>query len=153
MRNGNGRSSGGLTRLWKSALRAPSLPLVVASLACSDAAAPSGALPPGIWGGDGVNLIVTPDTGRVELTCASGWLPVPVRLDALGRFSVAGSYRFEGGPVGAPVPARWTGRLVDSAGGSQISLTVVVSAPDQPSVTLGPYHLLEGRRVTTFFCA
>lgn len=153
VRNGTGRASGGLTRFWKSVLRTPSSLLVVASLACSEAVAPTGALPPGIWGGDGVNLIIAPDTGRIELTCASGWLAVPVRLDAQGRFSVAGGYRFEGGPLGAPVPAQWTGRLAETAGGSQVTLLAVVSAPGQPSVTLGPFHLQEGRRVTTLLCA
>jgi hypothetical protein len=134
----------------------PILPFSTAitlALGCANAAAPTGVLAPGIWGGDRANLIVTPDSVRAEFDCATGWLEIPITLDAWGGFAVHGSYRFEAGPVGAPVPAVWTGRVVAGVGGSLITLSGVVSYPNQTPVTLGPYHLREGQRETLALCA
>jgi hypothetical protein len=126
---------------------------VTLALGCADAAGPGGVLTPGVWGGDRANLIVTPDSVRAEFDCASGWLDGPVALDAHGRFGVSGSYRFEAGPVGAPVPAYWTGQVTPAPGGALLSLSVVVSYPGQPPATLGPYHLRAGQRLQLGFCA
>lgn len=127
--------------------------MLILLLACSSSLAPSGVLPPGVWGGDQANLIVTTDSARAEFVCASGWLDAPVALDPQGRFDVGGSYRFEAGPVGQPVPARWRGRLERLPGGSVVTLEVIVLNPEVPPDTLGPFHLIGGKRVTTGLCA
>ena len=124
-------------------------------LACSETTRPGagGVLETGLWGGDGTNLIITPDSGRAEFVCASGWLDLPIKLDAAGRFDVAGRYRFEAGPVGLPVPARWFGTFTPAIGASRIVLSVIVSSPGPQLDTLGPFHLVKDKRVTTGLCA
>jgi hypothetical protein len=127
--------------------------MLVLALACTSATGPANVLPPGIWGGDQANLIVTADSARVEFVCASGWLDAPVALDSNGRFEVAGQYRFEAGPVGLPVPAHWIGELQLTTTGSLVTLTGLVTPPGQDPFPIGPFHLVQGKRVTTGLCA
>ena len=129
------------------------LGLALALAGCSSSVGLGGTLEAGVWGGDRANLIVTRDSARAEFDCASGWLDAPIELDGVGQFDVEGSYRFEAGPVDLPVPARWTGVVEPVAGGSVITLSVIVRHPNAPPVTLGPYHLTKGQRVTVGFCA
>jgi hypothetical protein len=133
-----------------------SLPVigVVLALGCSSGRTePGTVLAPGVWGGERANLIVGPDSVRAEFDCASGRLDAPVVLDALGRFDVGGTYRFEAGPVFAPVPAHWTGQVVETAGGSELTLEVTVHDPKADPLQLGPYHLKSGVRLTLGLCA
>jgi hypothetical protein len=126
--------------------------LLALATGCRGATAPAVTLEPGIWGGDRANLIVTRDSARLEFDCASGWLDMPIAFDALGRFAAQGGYRFEVGPVGAPVPAEWAGQVVSGAGVSILTLTGTVYPPGQPPRDLGPFHLVGGERVTVFYC-
>jgi hypothetical protein len=73
-------------------------------------------VPNGSWGDDHVVLTVTDNGGRVEFDCAHGTLDHPLRLDDRGRFSVAGTFVPNGGPVrtgedSRSRPARYQGRL------------------------------------------
>jgi hypothetical protein len=73
-------------------------------------------VPNGSWGDDHVVLTVTDNGGRVEFDCAHGTLDHPLRLDDRGRFSVAGTFVPDGGPVrtgedSRSRPARNQGRL------------------------------------------
>jgi hypothetical protein len=138
-----------LTRWWTAALVAGA---VVAGCTASPMGI-AGTLPPGLWGGDQVNLIVTPDSARAEFVCASGWLDTPIAVDSAGVFAVDGQYRFEAGPVGLPVPARWLGRVTPLLAPSEITLRVVVLNPGFPPDTLGPFQLVAGKRQTTGLCA
>jgi hypothetical protein len=135
-------------------MRPTLLPLVVlCALSCSGATEPGRVLAPGVWGGERANLIVTPDSARAEFDCASGWLDGPIVLDAAGNFAVDGRFRFEAGPVFAPVPARWTGTVAIVRGGSQVTLSVLVLDPHAQPLKLGPYHLESGVQLTLGLCA
>jgi hypothetical protein len=74
-------------------------------------------VPNGAWGGDHAVMTVSDNGGSVQLDCAHGTLDHPLRLDDLGRFSVAGTFVPEhGGPVRSDEvterrPARYQGRL------------------------------------------
>lgn len=129
------------------------LAAAVLAASCGGATGPTTLLGPGVWGGERANLIVGPDSVRAEFDCASGRLDAPVTLDAQGRFDVAGTYRFEAGPVFAPVPARWTGSVAIVRGGSQVTLTVTVLDPKADPLQLGPYHLMSGVQLTLGLCA
>jgi hypothetical protein len=127
---------------------------VALGCSASTVVGPGGVLRAGEWGGDHANLTVTSDSARVEFDCASGWLDTPIVLDAAGHFEVGGSYRFEAGPVGAAVPARWSGVVVQVPGGaSLITLSGTVMPSGTAPYPVGPFHLLEGQRVTVFLCA
>lgn len=136
-------------------MRSPLFIALLLSLGCAEAAAPGGGgvLGTGLWGGEGANLVITPDSARAEFVCASGRLEAPIVLDSGGRFDVAGTYRFEAGPVGLPVPARWLGTVTPPVGASRIVLAVVISSPGLHPDTLGPFHLVKDKRVTTGLCA
>lgn len=126
---------------------------IALAVACSSPSEPGRVLDPGVWGGERANLIVTPDSARAEFDCASGWLDGPIVLDAAGNFAVDGRFRFEAGPVFAPVPARWTGSVAIVRGGSQVTLNVTVLDPRADPLKLGPYHLMSGVRLTLGLCA
>jgi hypothetical protein len=126
---------------------------IALALGCSGTSGPVAVLEPGVWGGERANLIVGPDSVRAEFDCASGRLDAPVVLDAQGRFDVSGTFRFEAGPVFAPVPARWTGSVAIVRGGSQVTLSVLVLDPKADPLQLGPYHLMSGVRLTLGMCA
>jgi hypothetical protein len=129
------------------------LPVVLLALACSDTSGPVAVLEPGVWGGERANLIVTFDSARAEFDCASGWLDGPIALDAAGQFAVDGRFRFEAGPVFAPVPAQWSGTVAVVRGGSQVTLSVLVLDPRAEPLKLGPWHLESGVRLTLGMCA
>jgi len=121
--------------------------------ACGGSTGPTRVLDPGVWGGERANLIVTLDSARAEFDCASGWLDGPIALDAAGHFVVGGRFRFEAGPVFAPVPAQWSGTLTVVRGGSQVTLNVLVLDPRAEPLKLGPFHLESGVRLTLGLCA
>lgn len=98
-------------------------------------------VPNGSWGDDHVVLTVTDNGGRVEFDCAHGTLDHPLRLDDRGRFSVAGTFVPDGGPVrtgedSRSRPARYQGRLDRQK--LQFTVTVEGQTGQGPfTVTLG----------------
>lgn len=94
----------------------------------------------GTWGGQGVRLVVGSGGAQVEYDCAHGTLDAALRLDAQGRFDVAGTHTREGpGPIRIGIkresrPARYTG----SIDGQTMTLTVTLTDTND---TLGPFTL------------
>jgi hypothetical protein len=136
----------GLGRRWGSLAAAAAC----LALACSGTVEPRTALQPGQWGGDQALLVVTTDTVALGLDCASGWVEPPLLLDGAGRFDVAGFVQGQIGAARPPVPARFVG--VVSPDTATITLQLTISPPQQPSATLGPYHLVRDQLVTLALC-
>src|SRR5262249_26961162 len=62
-------------------------------------------VPPGLWGGEHVSMQVTVSDATLQFDCAHGYIGERIRLDAEGRFSVAGVFvREHGGPIGPGAP-------------------------------------------------
>ena len=97
------------------------------------------------WGGPGVSLNLEaqadqPNTFAIEFDCAHGALTGPVKVDAAGRFNVAGTFTPErGGPVRSDdpdrtQPARYTGQVT----GDTMTLRVTLTDGKE---ALGPFKL------------
>lgn|ERR1041384_6021638 len=104
----------------------------------------------GTWGGEHVRLQVTADGATIEYDCAHGTLTGPLALDAQGRFSVAGTYAREGGPVrvnAAPTgrPARFDG----SVQGRTMTLTATLTDKGQD---VGTFTLTQGSEGRLWKC-
>ena len=89
-------------------------------------------VPPGLWGGAHVRMVVGTEDARLEYDCASGTIDRPIVLDATGRFSATGSHSSErGGPrregQAAVARARYVGRIR----GNTMTLTVTLEDPKQ----------------------
>ena len=104
----------------------------------------------GTWGGEHVRLQVTEAGATVEYDCAHGTLAGPLALDAHGRFSVAGTYAREGGPVranAAPTgqPASFKGRVQ----GRTMTLTATLTDKGQD---VGTFTLTQGSEGRLWKC-
>ena len=98
----------------------------------------------GTWGGENAGLIVGDTSVHVHVGCTYGDLPVPVALDAEGRFDAAGSYLLRAYPVadGPTLPARFAGLLR----GDRLTLTVTVDdTVEHKTVVLGPVTVAYGK--------
>jgi hypothetical protein len=100
----------------------------------------------GTWGGNHVRLRVTASGGDIEFDCAHGELSEALKLDAEGRFDVAGTLTREGGPIRLDVPrtgraARYTGRVE----GQTMTLTVKFDDKNQEAQALALTRGSEGR--------
>jgi hypothetical protein len=122
-----------------------SLPaLIIATLwvgACNGNRAPlppvTGELAIGAWGGDNANFEVLDSVAHVHVGCTFGDVPGRIRLDAGGRFSVAGSYLLRAYPVaiGPSMPAQFAGTVT----GADLTFTVTVNDTIEHKATvLGP---------------
>ena len=95
-------------------------------------------VPDGVWGGQGVAVRIGGPGAEIEFNCGRGAIDGPVRLDAEGRFEVAGTYeRGRPGPIrmgDAPKaePARYRGRLKDGI----LAFEVVPASTGKP---MGPF--------------
>ena len=95
-------------------------------------------VPEGVWGGQGVAVRIGGSGAEIELNCARGAIDGPVRLDAEGRFDVAGTFeRGRPGPIRmgeAPKaePARYRG----TRSGQTLSFEVIPSSTGKP---MGPF--------------
>lgn len=120
---------------------------------CHSPFAPNDVLPDGRWGGDHAELVVAESSATIEFDCAHGTLNVPIRVDADGRFDVAGTFtREQGGPIredDPPVPL--AARYVGTTDGRKTTLTVRLL--DAPFVPIGTYELVLGRSGRLFKCA
>lgn len=108
------------------------LALGLALASCSSADAPVTLT--GQWGGVNAELDAAPAGATLLFKCgAKGVTTVPLKLDAQGRFDVAGTYD----PVllaGGPRPARFHGQVQGTR------LTLSFTAEGSPT-TQGPYEL------------
>lgn len=99
---------------------------------------------PGPWSGEDSALIVTASGATATFECASGAITEPLRLDAAGRFDLAGWFAAESGGPGTTdtpepltLPARYRGRVVDS----QMTLSLVLT---DSGTRHGPFRLQLG---------
>lgn len=121
--------------------------LALLTVACADNAFdpdPPAVLALGTWGGDDAGVIVTESGAHVHVGCTFGDMPGEVPLDPDGRFTMDGSYVLRAYPimVGPPLPAQFSGRVVDR------TLTLVVAVNDTVEnrvVALGPVTVVYGR--------
>lgn len=95
-----------------------------------------------VWGGQHVELEVTPAGATLEFDCASGFIAKPLQLDAQGKFKVAGTFsREHPGPVirdgPGPAPATYSGSVQNGT----MKLTIAVSQGEN----LGEYMLFRGK--------
>jgi len=98
----------------------------------------------GTWGGENAGVIVDDTVAHVHIGCTLGSFPGPVRLDADGRFSVAGSYTLRAFPVhiGPAHPAQFSGSVANG----RLTLTVAVNdTVEKKLVVLGPVVVTFGR--------
>lgn len=108
-------------------------------------------VPAGGYGGQGIALRVAGTRTEIELNCARGAIDGPIRVDAEGRFDVAGTYeRGRPGPTRmdeAPQsePARYRGR-VDGE-----TLTLEITFPSGGK-TIGPLAATFGRPARIHAC-
>jgi len=110
----------------------------------SGSAAPTKAVPNGVWGGQHIHMEVTDSGADIEFDCARGNIPQRLKLDDKGAFKVQGIYLAE-----TPAPAAVDGGLTASGGkatyigtisGSSLRLEVLVEGQDAPRT----FELLQG---------
>lgn len=124
------------------------VPTTTATSATVATTVPAGTrrVPEGVWGGQGIRLVVGPSGASVEYDCATGLISQALVLDGAGSFQADGSHTFQpGGPVqpGAPAPAAQPARYSGSVQGSQMQLAVVLT---RTGTTLGPFSLGLGQQ-------
>lgn len=119
-------------------------PLLVAACALFEAQ-DEARLRIGTWGGKDAGMIVTDSGAHVHVGCTLGDVPVPIMLDAQGRFDVEGSYNLTVHPIASGIflPARLTGEVNLLA----LALTITVDdTVNHRTVVLGPIRLRWGVR-------
>jgi hypothetical protein len=102
----------------------------------SSAAAPSKAVPNGVWGGEHIRMEVNDSGADIEFDCARGSISQRLELDDKGRFKVQGIYIAEtpapaavdGGSIASGVKATYTGTL----SGSSLRLGVFIEGQETP---------------------
>lgn len=102
----------------------------------------------GTWGGENAGAVVTDSQTHVHIGCTFGDIPGLVPVSSDGSFSIAGSYIVRAYPitVGPSLPARFDGRVQQSAGSSTLTLTVVVNdTVEKKTQTLGPVTVTFGK--------
>jgi len=85
-----------------------------------------GALARGTWGANGSGVIVNDTMVHVHIGCTKGDFPLPVALDAEGRFAVSGTYMLRAYPVqreGDVSPAQLAGVVR----GNRLTFSVAVN--------------------------
>jgi len=98
----------------------------------------------GTWGGDDAGVIATDSLTHVHVGCTFGDMPGPIELDALGRFTVDGSYVLRAYPVvlGPSLPAQFSGH----DRGRTLTLAIAVNdTVEGRLVALGPVEVIHGR--------
>ena len=109
-------------------------------------------VPNGMWGGEGIELIVTAKGAKIDYGCDSGTVDERLRPDSRGRFSARGTHAFgRGGPrqPGDPTPVPHEARYEGVRKGDTLELTVLL--PDLKR-NLGGFTLHLGRRPTLERC-
>lgn len=96
-----------------------------------------------VWGGQHVELEVTPEGAKLEFDCASGTISKPVQVDAGGKFKVTGTFtRERPGPVmrdgNPPATATYSGSIE----GNTMKLTITSGAQNESQ---GDYVLDRGK--------
>jgi hypothetical protein len=106
-------------------------------------------IPTGNWGGQHINIKVTPQSATIEYDCATGVIQGPLVIDRNGNFNLHGTHRMErGGPVRADetpkeLPATYTG----SIRGNSMTLNLKVSDAEVET-----FKLEKGKEGELFKC-
>lgn len=107
---------------------------------------PSDVVTIGVWGGDGIEMVVTATGATLDFGCDTGTIDQPLVASERKAFSAAGTYAFgRGGPSDpadpalVPHPARYDATIVAP------TLHLVVFVTDL-SRNMGEFRLVAGRR-------
>ncbi len=119
----------------------------------SGPAAPTKAVPNGVWGGKHIRMEVSDSGAEIEFDCARGSISQRLELDDNGRFKVQGIYRADTpapAAVGSGLPASgvkatYTGTL----SGSSLRLQVFIEGQDMPRI----FDLVQGDQGHLAKCA
>ena len=119
----------------------------------SGPAAPTKAVPNGVWGGEHIRMEITDSGAEIEFDCARGNTSQRLELDDKGRFKVQGIYMAEtpapaavdGGLTASRVKATYTGTL----SGSSLRLEVFIEGQDMPRT----FDLVQGDQGHLAKCA
>ena len=119
----------------------------------SGPAAPTKAVPNGVWGGEHIRMEVNDSGAEIEFDCARGSISQRLELDDKGRFKVQGIYMAEtpapvavdGGLTASGVKATYTGTL----SGSSLRLEVFIEGQDMPRT----FDLVQGDQGHLAKCA
>jgi hypothetical protein len=119
----------------------------------SGPAAPTKAVPNGVWGGEHIRMEVSDSGADIEFDCARGSISHRLELDDKGRFKVQGIYMaqspapaaVDGGLPASGVKAIYTGTL----SGSSLRLQVFIEGQDTPRT----FDLVEGDQGHLAKCA
>jgi hypothetical protein len=119
----------------------------------SGPAAPTKAVPNGVWGGEHIRMEVNDSGADIEFDCARGSISQRLELDDKGHFNVQGVYMAEtpapaavdGGLTASGVKATYTGTL----SGSSLRLEVFVEGQDMPRT----FDLVQGDQGHLAKCA
>lgn len=112
----------------------------------------AGSVANGVWGGPRAILTITDAGGTLELECASGTLPGPLRTDQSGRFQAQGTYTAaQGGPAQpSTTSAQPTGAVYSgTVSGARMQLTISLPAS---GTELGPFALGLGQHADLSRC-
>ncbi|HUR99930.1 MAG TPA: hypothetical protein VMZ26_17835 [Pyrinomonadaceae bacterium] len=103
-------------------------------------------MPPGLWGGKGIELTVKADGARIDYGCDSGTIDEKLQPDSNGRFSARGTHVFGmGGPRTPEAPAAkpHQARYEGVRKGDKLELTVLLPELNR---NLGKFILRLGDR-------
>jgi hypothetical protein len=120
--------------------------LMLLGSACSKVSGPSDTIRQGVWGGDGIQMIVTGTGASIDYGCDAGTVDEPLFLDLHDRFSLQGTFSFgRGGPrePGEPPSKPHAARYEGTSDGQRLTLTVFL--PDLAR-SAGEYRLEFGRQ-------
>jgi hypothetical protein len=83
------------------------------------------------WGGDHIEMEVTGEGARVEFDCASGTIDAPLKVNASGAFSAAGSFTPERpGPARDDGPAAMKATYRGTIDGDTMTLQLAIEGQD-----------------------
>ncbi len=111
---------------------------------------------PGMWGGEGIMMLVTENGASIEYACASGRIEHALTTEEGGRFMAKGIYKQDrGGPeredkeeekkAERGVPALYSGRT----DGKTMTLTVRLAETNE---RIGTFTLAHGKKVRLTRC-
>ncbi len=98
---------------------------------------------PEVWGGEHVSLVMSQENATLEFDCAEGVVTNPIRPDANGDFTAAGTYTPQrGGPVRkdsppADLPATYKGTIRGNTMHLQVVLADAGASPPAMTLTRG----------------
>ena len=103
-----------------------------------------------VWGGQHVEIEVTPEGATLEFDCATGTISKPLQLDAQGNFKIAGTFTQEHpGPVMRDGNAAAAAIYFGSIHNGTMKLTITSGPQDH---SRGEYVLVQGKQGRVVRC-